>query len=198
MGFTLSGNNFFTFLSYISPFLLAFTFIFIGFINSEPLKPLVYLGCLLATMLPVVFLLKMGSDSKPSMNAMCGIFDILNDEYYRPTISVYFSVFTLVYTFIPMLLSGHVNYYLITLIFIIMFGDISTKLRYNCVRMVSVGASIVTGMLLGGITSFAIYQTDKDLVFFGGSPSNNVTCSKPSKNTFKCSVYKNGQLLKTL
>jgi hypothetical protein len=28
--------------------------------------------------------------------------------------------------------------------------------------------------------------------------SNNVVCSRPKKQTFKCAVYKNGELIKNL
>ena len=34
-----------------------------------------------------------------------------------------------------------------------------------------------------------------NLLYFGKYTSNNVQCSKPSKQTFKCSVYKNGRLI---
>jgi hypothetical protein len=33
------------------------------------------------------------------------------------------------------------------------------------------------------------------LLYFDELESNNVTCSRPSKQTFKCSVYKNGELI---
>jgi len=195
---SLTGKNLFLFLSYISPFLLAFTFIFLGFINSEPLKPIVYLGALLSTMAAVVFFLKFDNANKPSMNPLCGIFKFMDDEYYRPTISTYFITFTLFYSIIPMIFSGTTNYYLIALILFLLVGDIVTKFSYGCVNMTGVFLGMITAVLLGSMTSYGIMTANEDLVFFGERSSNNVTCGKPTSKTFKCSVYKNGQLLKTL
>lgn len=198
MAITLSGKNIFLFLSYIAPFLLAFTFIFLGFINSEPLKPLIYLGSLLSTMALVVFFLKFDSSNKPSLNPLCGIFKFLDDEFYRPTISTYFITFTLFYSLLPMILSGSANYYLISLIIFLLVSDTVTKVSYGCVNLNGIFLSIVTGILLGSMSALGIYNMDATLLFFGDKHSNNVVCSKPSNKTFKCSVYKNGQLLKTL
>lgn len=198
MAMSLTGKNLFLFLSYISPFLLAFTLIFLGFINSQPLKPLMYLGCLLSTMAVVVFFLKFDSTTTPSLNPMCGIFKFLDDEFYRPTISTYFITFTLFYCLLPMIMSGNTNYYLIALITFLLVSDTTTKFSYGCVNINGVFLSVVTGILLGTMTALGIYNMDPELLFFGDKSSNNVVCNKPSKKTFKCSVYKNGQLLKTL
>jgi len=195
---TLTGKNLFLFLSYISPFLLAFTFIFIGFINSEPLKPLIYLGALLSTMALVVFFLKFDNTNKPSMNPMCGIFKFMDDEYYRPTISSYFITFTLFYSLIPMIFSGNANYYLIALMLFLLVGDIVTKFSFGCVNLTGIFLAIITAVLLGSMTSYSIMSMNEDLIFFGENSSNKVSCGRPSSKTFKCSVYKNGQLLKTL
>lgn len=198
MAMTLSGKNLYLFLSYISPFLLAFTLIFFGFVNSEPLKPLMYLGCLLSTMAIVVFFLKFDSSKQPSMNPMCGMFKFLDDEFYRPTISTYFITFTLVYCLLPMIMSGNTNYYFIALVLFLLVSDTTTKFSFGCVNMNGVFLSIVTSILLGSLTAIGIFHTEPELLFFGGKSSNNVVCNKPSNKTFKCSVYKNGQLLKTL
>lgn len=198
MAITLSSKNLFLFISYISPFLLAFTFIFLGFINSQPLKPLLYLGTLLLTMGVVVFLLKFDSSATPSLNPLCGIFSFMNDEFYRPNISTYFITFTLFYCVLPMILSHETNYYFISLILFILVGDTVTKLSYGCVNLMGIVTSLVTGILLGTLSGMGLYYSNRELVFFGGAPSNNVGCSKPTKQSFKCSVYKNGQILKTL
>tara|TARA_Y100000780_G_C13643320_1_gene401489 strand:+ start:211 stop:807 length:597 start_codon:yes stop_codon:yes gene_type:complete len=198
MGITLSSKNLFLFISYISPFLLGFTFIFLGFINSEPLKPLLYLGSLLFTMGIVVFLLKFNTSSTPSLNPLCSVFTFMDDEYYRPNISTYFITFTLFYCVMPMILSHETNYYFLSLILFVLVGDTVTKLSYGCVNMMGIVTSIVTGTLIGTLSGLALYYTNNELVFFGGKSSNNVSCSKPSKQNFKCVVYKNGQILKSL
>ena len=146
----------------------------------------------------IEFLQKFDSESKPSLNPMCGIFKFMDDEYYRPTISTYFLTFTLFFSLVPMLMSGNTNYFFISLIIFLLVSDTVTKFSFQCVNLNGVFLSIVTGVLLGCLSAFGIYSMDPELLFFGGLQSNNVTCNKPNKKTFKCSVYKNGQLLKTL
>tara|TARA_B100001063_G_C16557196_1_gene449092 strand:+ start:162 stop:356 length:195 start_codon:yes stop_codon:yes gene_type:complete len=58
--------------------------------------------------------------------------------------------------------------------------------------------SIFAGTLIGGISSSFINASNPELVYFGLSPSNNEVCGKVSNKNFKCSVYKNGQLIKQL
>ena len=36
------------------------------------------------------------------------------------------------------------------------------------------------------------------LLYYDDYTSNKVACSKPNKQTFKCSVYKNGEIIKSM
>ena len=38
----------------------------------------------------------------------------------------------------------------------------------------------------------------ESLLFFNDLTSNNVVCKRPTNQTFKCSVYKNGQVIQDL
>ena len=38
----------------------------------------------------------------------------------------------------------------------------------------------------------------KDLLFFNEIASDKAICEKPTRKTFKCQVFKNGQLIKTM
>jgi hypothetical protein len=66
----------------------------------------------------------------------------------------------------------------------------------NCTKKVG----ILSGLLLGVLYSVLCYNIilvaggDK-LLYFNTISSNNVYCSKPKKQTFKCFVYKNGQII---
>ena len=63
---------------------------------------------------------------------------------------------------------------------------------------------IIIGGLVGGLIGVGYYYllTNfglKDYTYFSQRGSNNTeTCSMPNKQIFKCAVYKNGELLKTL
>jgi hypothetical protein len=197
MALTLSAKNLFQFISYISPFLLAFTFILIGFMNGEPVKPIIYLGVLSLTMGLVVGLLKFNTSKTPPNNPACKVFDILTDSFYRPSMSTYFIAFTLMYTLIPMLMSGGVNYYLISFILLILGADTVTKFFvYKCMTLNGLLLGGITALVLGSLSSVMLYNIDSKLVFFGDDVSNRTQCSTKGKK-FVCRVYKNGRLITT-
>ena len=197
---TLSMSNLFQFLSYISPFLLAFTFILIGFMNGNPLQPIVYLGILSLTMGIVVGLLKLNTNEKiPYTSAICNIWSIMPDSYNRPSISTYFIVFTLTYIMLPMILSNNINYYLMTFILMVFAGDTVTKLILNkCMSNSSFFVSLILASIIGSGTGFGIYSINPELTFFSDIKSNKVSCGKVSDKRFVCSVYKNGELIRNL
>lgn len=197
MALTLSAKNLFQFISYISPFLLAFTFILIGFMNAEPVKPIVYLGVLSLTMGAVVGLLRFNTSTPPSTNPACKVFDVLTDSFYRPSMSTYFITFTLIYSLLPMIMSGNVNYYLVTFILLILGSDTITKFFvYKCMTINGLLLGFVTALVLGTVSSVMLYHIDKKLVFFGDDASNRTQCSTKGKK-FVCRVYKNGRLITT-
>lgn len=194
----ISAKNVFAFLSYISPFLLAFTFILLGFMNGEPLKPIVYLGVLSLSMGIVVGLLKFNTDKTPSTSSLCSVWNILDDSFYRPSMSTYFITFTLVYTFLPMIMSKNINYYLLTFILFILAGDTVSKYNvYECITLNGLLLGFITALVIGSLSSFGLYNINPNLLFFGTKPTNNQQCGKRGKK-FVCSVYKNGQLIKNL
>jgi hypothetical protein len=45
---------------------------------------------------------------------------------------------------------------------------------------------------------YLIQTQNPELLYYDDLISNKIACSKPSQQKFKCSVYKNGELLKTL
>jgi len=95
--------------------------------------------------------------------------------------------------------SNNFNWSLLIFILVLLGIDTSSRLYNHCTTFLGTGL----GLLLGGILSFGYYaiikETQPDLLYFINSKSsNNVACSKPSKQTFKCSVYKNGKLIKNL
>jgi len=67
--------------------------------------------------------------------------------------------------------------------------------NYNCFNPLQLILSLGLGVLFGVIWGALIYSLNiADLWYFGNS-TNTPVCSRPSKQTFKCSVYKNGQMV---
>ena len=199
MGMTLNARNLFDFLSYISPFLLAFTFILIGFMNNEPVKPVIYLGSLLLTMGLVVGLIKFNSDKTPSTSAMCNMWNLLDDSFYRPSISTYFITFTFAYVMLSMLMTSNMNYYMMTFILVILVSDTISKFSvHKCMTFNGLMLGFITALILGTVSALGIYYTDPNLLFFNMKQTNNKQCGVVGNKKFVCSVYKNGKLIKNL
>ncbi len=77
--------------------------------------------------------------------------------------------------------------------------DAVTKLTKKCTSLAGIFLGGLIGLLLGTVWFCMFYLTDnKKILFFNELVSNNVVCNRPEKQKFKCAVYKNGKLLKTL
>jgi hypothetical protein len=64
-------------------------------------------------------------------------------------------------------------------------------------RGIVIGA--VVGASLGAVWYFILKLNKlESLLFFNDLTSNNVICKRPANQTFKCSVYKNGQVIQDL
>ena len=78
-GIELSLGNIFTFISYISPFLVGFFVVIISFINQN-IKGIIYLGGALIVTFITLILQKIGGDYgytiEPGNEALCNIFNI--------------------------------------------------------------------------------------------------------------------------
>lgn len=94
---------------------------------------------------------------------------------------------------------NNMNYPL--LIFILLLGVIDTTTRYSlkCTKLQGSILGILIGLMLGTIwyNMFKL-SGNSSLLYYDEYTSNKIACSKPNKQTFKCSVYKNGELIKTL
>jgi hypothetical protein len=77
----------------------------------------------------------------------------------------------------------------------LIISDIVWNISYGCNTLWALAASLVLGSLIGALWGYIIMGTNSTyLQYYTGVP-NNETCSVPSKQTFKCNVYKNGKLI---
>ena len=76
--------------------------------------------------------------------------------------------------------------------------DTFTKITNKCTTPLGAFLGGMFGVLFG-IIYWALfrYTGNEKLLFFQLEGSNNVVCSRPSKQTFRCNVYKNGKLIKS-
>ena len=89
------------------------------------------------------------------------------------------------------------NWIVVVFLMIVLIVDIFTNLSNRCTAFGGVFVGLITGIILGaGWYSIIKFLGNNELLYFNEFVSNNVVCSRPSKQTFKCSVYKNGELIK--
>lgn len=201
-GIQLTSTNIFQFLAFISPFLLAF-FLIISSIFNQDLKGVVYLaGVLIASIINILFQNIIQHSRSESAALLCSLvgFNIFNTggSYDTPNSSSVFITFTLAYLLLPMYYNSQMNYGVLIFLLVLFIVDSITNVMNKCTNIGGAFIGGLIGFILGLIWFSIIFATNnQDLLYFSEFVSNNVMCSKPSKQTFKCSVYKNGELIKS-
>jgi hypothetical protein len=200
---TSSFSNLFNFLGLMSPLLLAFFIVASSLFNMD-LKGIVYLGgLLLASIVNLFFMNQIKSSTNPQASEICNIWniDFLSswNNYNSPALGSMFMGFTFIYLILPMIAHKQINYAMIATILFLFGLNASVNLAKGCNKMDGIFLGVLSGILLGmcwyGIFHSAGYDT---LLYYPEMQSNNVICKRPSEQTFKCSVYKNGEIISTL
>jgi hypothetical protein len=197
-GMEFNSDNILKTVSILSPILVVF-FIVMSSLFNQDVKGLVYLGGLLLAAIINIFLMKqLQSEYKPRAGEFCSLIDlpIFGTAYDSPAPSSVMIAFTAAYLIVPMIFNSQMNY-IVMAFFLILYGiDGFYKTSANCTKTSGVILGGLTGLFLGLSWFILFHSTGYDsLLYFNDFQSNNVMCSKPSKQTFKCSVYKNGQLI---
>lgn len=125
-----------------------------------------------------------------------------NDVLY----STYILSYTLFYFLTPMIIiaskSGgeSINYMIVLFFTCYIVFDLMMKQKLGCtpnVTNVGISGNILSGALLGIGYSTLLYYVGslQKYLYINETSSNNEVCSMPSKQQFKCRVYKNGELI---
>tara|TARA_B100000902_G_C27286727_1_gene904843 strand:- start:1398 stop:2009 length:612 start_codon:yes stop_codon:yes gene_type:complete len=194
--FTIS--NILQLFSTIAPLLLGF-FLVMASIFNQNVKGLIYLaGVLIASIINILLMnqLKVPFEIDKAAS-VCSILEVpYMSAYNTPSPSAVFIAFTLIYLVIPMSVNKQMNYGILITILCLLGLDIVTKAIKKCTSWVGGILGMVVGMVLGACWYAIFHIAGLDsLLYFDEVSSNNVICSKPSSQTFKCSVYKNGELI---
>jgi hypothetical protein len=122
------------------------------------------------------------------------------------TYSTYMLTFTMMYFFFPMVMVSKqsnvnvINYGVLAFFISYIVLDLFIKSSLQCIPSFFsklVIGNIVSGCFLGGvIAGIIMYGSNlKGYLFINEINNNKEVCSMPSKQQFKCSVYKNGELV---
>jgi hypothetical protein len=186
------------FFAAISPILLAFCLVMISIFNSD-IKGMVYLGgILIASLINLLILNSLKIKSDKIIPAFCNLieFPFNLNEYISPAFNSMFIAFTLAYLYMPMQYVSGINYPVLIFITSLLVLDAGTKITGGCTSFGGVMLGSLIGFILGLLWFIAFYSTGhEDLLFFNAEPSNNVICSRPKKQTFRCKIFKNGEVI---
>lgn len=198
MAMQLNFSNLLQFFAAISPILLSFCLVMISIFNAD-IKGMVYLGgVLIASLINLLILNTLKVKSSKIIPSYCNLieFPFNLNEYISPAFNSMFIAFTLAYLYMPMQYISGINYPVILFITGLLVLDAATKISGGCTSFGGVALGSLVGFILGLVWFIIFYSTDhKDLLFFNAEPSNNVICSRPKKQTFKCLVYRNGEVI---
>jgi len=194
-------TNLFQYISFTAPILVIFFITLFSIMQNNLEKGLIFnMGIVILS--TIVYILKnvirnkQSEYASPFCNIMPGPFTVTSDSniFDAPSMSTSILSFSSTYLIYPMLNNNQHNYTL--LVFLIGITSINAAVEYN--QQCSDIMGIVFGLLLGIIFAIVYYNIlymskKSNLVYFSDPISNNVQCSKPTKQNFKCEVYKDGK-----
>lgn len=200
MAMKLTITNLIQFMGAISPLMVGFFLISASILNKN-IKGLIYLaGVMLSFVLNALLMNVIKSPANPSRSVGCSLIEwpFSLNQYNSPSFNSVFLAFTLAYMYLPMSFGGVMNYGIIIALVAIFGLDAVSKVTDGCTTPLGIVLGAVFGLLLGGLWYGIIKASGNPQLLYFEEVSNGETCSRPSKQTFKCAVYKNGKLVKNL
>jgi len=163
---TLTGFFFFI-------FILFFTAIRFGFVQFVPKIPFMEEG---------------------KVNKWCSI----NDPYNTGNgFVVFYTVFIVFYILAPMMIYGVYNFYLFSFLLIYLIAIMVFNIYVDkCMNMTGLLLNFGGGFVSALISIMLLVQSGNvKLLFMNALDTDSNFCSMPTSQTFKCNVYKNGEVI---
>lgn len=191
----LQPSNILVLVVFYSPIIVCFTLLALSFVFQN-FKGFIYLGFLLAASICREFLYS-ASGAKEPVPSMPVCSTVQYSKVGNNTYSAFMLAFTLVYIGFPMFLNDSMNWLLFGSLMAYLITDVTVRYMYMCTVDISLIALNVIGGMVFAITLVSLVNAggSSSAFFFNDIQSNKVVCSRPSKQQFKCQVYRNGQLI---
>jgi len=205
-GVSLSIGSILQILSSLSPLLLSMFFI-ISSLSNGNLKWVMYLAGFIVLLF--VFSVAAFTTNKK--------FDNMNDrgspywkkecnfvalpfglsEFMIPNFNSAALGFIFAYIFMPMLQYNSYNVVMLSIILVFFFIDAVSKVLYGCTPVVGVIIGLAIGWIIGYIWYLFVSAANNEMIYYNVENGASI-CSRPNKQTFKCKVYKNGEVIHTM
>lgn len=125
----------------------------------------------------------------------CNLIQVpLLSDYMVPNLNSTLLAFIFTYLIMPMQTYNSYNVVLLCIIGGFFVINAGSKILHGCTSMVGILISLVLGFIVG-FAWFSIVLTSNPKMLFFASEGGEPICSRPSKQTFKCKVYQNGEVI---
>lgn len=187
--------NIIVYFSFFSPVILATSITSLSFIFQN-FKGLIYLGFLVGCCVVRSYVYMM-SGADPIVNDRTICTSIQYSKYGNPTFSAFVFAFTIMYLSLPMFSNGAPNFWVFSSLISYFLIDIFIKIYKNCVvKMSDLFLNILLGVASSALIVTLMYTGGSGkYLFFNEVSSNKDICYQPKEQTFKCSVFKDGELV---
>jgi hypothetical protein len=199
MNMTNLSKNVALALSFYSPVIISTSMLIFSIFSGALGKGLFFIFWLLVVTAVRIFILWMIPSNTASVsqnkNPICAMGSFL--PYDNGTYSTFILCFSFLYFTMPMYIANNINYMVILFFLVYILFDIFIKLTHKCVSSATLlFGDIVSGAGLSALIASLIYTSPiRSYLFINEISSNKEVCTMPSKQKFKCAVYKNGELV---
>ena len=180
----------------IGPYILIGFFILLSIFNLN-IKGVMYISGLIF----VLFfsnILKLIIPKRLNLNPDCTIYTGPSSLGFRLPFSTIVYTYTFIYLLIPMIVNSMMNYAILISLLMVLSSDIMIMLQTCNVKFTLLLMTIVMVVIIGGAWTMIINSYMSDVTYHTDYLSDKQVCSMPSKQNFKCSVYKNGELISSM
>jgi hypothetical protein len=204
-GYKSDLKNIYTFFSSLSPLYISAYLLISSISNGDIGKAgMFFSGIVLVMFLNSIISVTLGDNAKfkeiigsSKYKHECNFVNLpYSSEYMIPNLNSTLLAFIFTYIIMPMQTYNSYNIVLLSIVGVFFGINAVSKTLNGCTTLVGVLISSVVGFIIGFAWYSIVMASNPKLLFFstdGGEP----VCSRPSKQTFKCKVYKNGEVIHT-
>ena len=200
--------NIFNSLSFYSPIIISVSIVVFSMFTGTMIKSFIFFGWLFLITFIRIIALK-GLDNSQTNNNIPPICLTGLTEMFIPkdvTYSTYILSFSMMYFIIPMVMvstqfkTNAINYGVLAFFIAYIVLDLFVKHTLSCIPSIfsrNVVCSLLGGLFLGSLISGIIMYGSgaKKYLFINELNTNKEVCSMPSKQQYKCKMYRNGELV---
>jgi len=184
------------FFSFCSPIMIPTSIFIFSLYSGIIAKGLFYLLIIIIIIIiRVLFLLQNNVETITE----CNDYPIVKNK--NITLSTYILTFTFFYLCFPMFVSQNINIGITSFFIFYIIFDLIVKIMLKCISNFDTFKNFLIGDFIAGsafgisISCILYYFGGQNLLFTNDTSSNKIACSRPSQQKFKCSVYKNGEII---